>query len=205
VQIWGRANSINVQKVLWAADEIGLQYTRTDVGGSFGGNDQNWYLEKNPNGRVPCVEDRGHIFWESNSTVRYLCARYAAGTLWPSDPSIRSDADRWMDWELSSLAEPMRTCFWGLIRTPAEKRDMEAIQRSGEALGNLFGRLDGWLENRDYVAGADFTMGDIPVGCFAYRWYALDIKRPSLRHVEGWFTRLNKRSPFKKYVSLPLT
>jgi glutathione S-transferase len=194
-----------VQKVLWAADEIGLKYERTDVGGAFGGNDQKWYLEKNPNGRVPCVEDNGHIFWESNSTVRYLSAAYSAGALWPTDPSTRSDADRWMDWELSSLAEPMRTCFWGLIRTPPEKRDMGAVKKSAEVLGILFGRLDSWLEGRAFVAGNSFSMGDIPVGCFAYRWYALDIERPKLANVEGWFGRLNARAPFKKYVALPLT
>ena len=57
MKIWGRANSINVQKVLWAADECGIVHERTDVGGAFGGNDQKWYLDMNPNGVVPTIED----------------------------------------------------------------------------------------------------------------------------------------------------
>lgn len=203
--IWGRANSINVQKVLWAADECGVQYQRTDVGGAHGGNDQQWYLEKNPNGRVPCVEDEGHIFWESNSTVRYLAAKYGSGTLWPVDAAVRSDADRWMDWELSSLADPMKTCFWGLIRTSPENRDLVAISKAAETLGTLFTRLEGWLEGRQYVAGQEFTMGDIPIGCFAYRFFALDIVRPDLKNVEAWFSRLQSRPAFSKHIALPLS
>jgi glutathione S-transferase len=108
MKIWGRANSINVIKVLWCADECGLKYEREDVGGAFGGNDQKWYLDMNPNGVVPTIDVGGRIIWESNSAVRYLAAKHAAGTLWPTDPGLRSEADRWMDWQLSTIAEPMR-------------------------------------------------------------------------------------------------
>ena len=94
MKIWGRANSINVMKVLWCADECGAKYERTDVGGAFGGNDQKWYLDMNPNGVVPTVDDGGRVIWESNSAVRFLAARYASGTLWPTDPGLRSEADR---------------------------------------------------------------------------------------------------------------
>ena len=146
MKIWGRANSINVMKVLWAADECGLKYERTDVGGAFGGNDQKWYLDMNPNGVVPTIDDGGRVIWESNSAVRYLSAKYAAGTLWPNDPGQRSEADRWMDWQLSTISESMRVVFWGLVRTPPEKRDMAAIKKAAEDAGKLFGRLDahGW-------------------------------------------------------------
>ena len=106
MKIWGRANSINVMKVLWCADECGLKYEREDVGGAFGGNDQKWYLDMNPNGVVPTIDVGGRIIWESNSAVRYLAAKHAAGTLWPTDPGLRSEADRWMDWQLSTIAEP---------------------------------------------------------------------------------------------------
>ena len=128
LKIWGRANSINVMKVLWCADECGIAYDRENVGLQYGGNDQKWYLDMNPNGVVPTIDDGGQIIWESNSAVRYLAAKYAAGTLWPNDPGQRSEADRWMDWQLSTISECMRVMFWGLIRTPADKRDMAAIK-----------------------------------------------------------------------------
>ena len=205
MKIWGRANSINVMKVLWAADECGIAYERTDVGGAFGGNDQPWYLKMNPNGVVPTIEDGGRIIWESNSCVRYLAARYAASSLWPNDPGQRSEADRWMDWQLSTISDGMRIVFWGLVRTAPEKRDMAAIGKAAKELGALWARLDGWLQDRKYVAGQHFTMGDIPVGCFAYRWLALDIERPELKNLRAWYHRLATRPAYAKHVMVKLT
>ena len=155
--------------------------------------------------RPRTIDDGGRIIWESNSAVRYLSARYAAGTLWPNDPGQRSEADRWMDWQLSTISEPMRIAFWGLIRTPAEKRDMAAIRKAAEDAGRLFARLDGWLEGRRFVAGGHFTMGDIPAGCFAYRWYALDIERPDLKNVRAWYDRLTTRPAYAKHVMVRMT
>jgi glutathione S-transferase len=205
MKIWGRANSINVQKVLWAADECGLKVEREDVGGPFGGNDQKWYLDMNPNGVVPTIDDGGRIIWESNSAVRYLAARYAAGSLWPNDPGVRSEADRWMDWQLSTISRGMTTIFWGLIRTPPEKRDMTAINEAIADTGKLWARLDAHLGERPYVAGTHFTMGDIPVGCFAYRWHALDIERPELKNLKAWYERLATRPAYARHIMIKMT
>jgi len=130
MKIWGRANSINVMKVLWCADECGIAYDRENVGLQYGGNDQKWYLDMNPNGVVPTIDDGGQIIWESNSAVRYLAAKYAAGTLWPNDPGQRSEADRWMDWVATTVWLNLRPVFWNLVRTPPEKRDPAALEAS---------------------------------------------------------------------------
>ena len=205
MKIWGRANSINVQKVLWAADECGMKYEREDVGGAFGGNDQKWYLDMNPNGVVPTIDDGGRIVWESNSAVRYLSAKFAAGTLWPNDPGQRSEADRWMDWQLSTISRGMGIIFWGLIRTAPEKRDMAAINEAIEDTGKLWARLDAHLGEHRYVAGPHFTMGDIPAGCFAYRWFALNIKRPEHKNLKAWYERLATRPAYAKHIMIKMT
>ena len=205
MKIWGRANSVNVQKVLWAADECGVAYERTDIGGAFGGNDQKWYLDMNPNGVVPTVDDGGRVIWESNSAVRYLAARYGQGTLWPADPGERSEADRWMDWQLGTISDGMRTLFWGLVRTPEDKRDMAAIGKAARDTGELWRRADAHLARHKYLGGARFTMGDIPVGCFMQRWFALPIDRPDLPHLKAWHERLTKRPAFAKHIMIELT
>ena len=205
MKIWGRVNSINVMKVLWCADECGLKYDRVDVGMAFGGNDQKWYLDMNPNGVVPTIEDGGRVIYESNTIVRYLAAKYGAGSLWPNDPGVRSEADRWMDWQNSTINGPMRDAFWGLIRTAPEKRDMAAIQKSAVDAGKVWARLDEKLAGKLYVAGQHFTMGDIPVGCFVHRWYALAIERPELKNVKAWYERLKTRPAYAKHVMAPLT
>ena len=203
--IWGRNNSINVQKAMWAVGELGLDHRRIDVGGAFGGLDSQDFLAKNPNQRIPALEDDGLVVWESNAIVRYLAAKYGVAKLWPEDPAVRAVADQWMDWQQTTLLADMFVVFWGLIRTPEADRDMAAIEASAANLGGLWQRLEAHLENREYVAGDAFTMGDIPVGAACYRYLALDIARPELPATAAWYDRLVARPPFREHVMIALS
>ena len=205
LKLWGRVNSINVQKVLWALEELKVPYERTDAGLQFGVVNEPFYRKMNPNGRVPTIDDDGFVLWESNAIVRYLSAKHGAGTLWPNDPRQRADSDRWMDWAASTVAPPLTPVFWGLIRTPPEKRNMATIEADAEKVAQAFQVLEQSLEGRDYVCGKSFTMGDIPLGTFVYRWYALAVKRPTLSRVEAYYRRLQQRPAYKKHVMLPLS
>lgn len=205
LKLWGRINSINVQKVLWALAELEVPFERTDAGLQFGVVNEPFYRRMNPNGRVPTIEDDGFVLWESNAIVRYLSAKHGAGTLWPNDPRQRAGADRWMDWTTSTVAPALTPVFWGLIRTAPEKRNMASIEAEAEKVGQAFQVLEQSLEGRDHVAGKSFTMGDIPLGTFVHRWYALAVKRPKLPRVEAYYERLQQRAPYKKHVMLPLT
>jgi glutathione S-transferase len=204
LKIWGRANSVNVMKALWAAEEVGAKYERIDIGGAFGGNDQPAYLALNPNGRVPTIEDDGLVLWESNAIVRYLAARYGAGSLWPNDVKVRADSDRWMDWQQTTLAAPMTTLFWGHVRTPPEKRDPVALEAARKQAAGIWPILDRVLAGRPYVAGDRLTMGDIPAGCLVHRWLALPIERPNLPALAAWYERLKQR-PGYRHVNQPMT
>src|SRR5215510_7234273 len=130
IKIWGRNTSVNVQKVMWAVGELELPHERIDVGGAFGKNDEPAYLAMNPNGLVPTLEEDGFVLWESNAIVRYLAAKYGAGKLEPADLRERASAGRWMDWQLSVCAPAIHGLFWGLIRTPPEKRDHAHIEEA---------------------------------------------------------------------------
>lgn len=203
--IWGRNNSINVQKVTWCADELKLKYQRIDAGMEYGVVNTPQYRALNPNGLVPTIEDGGVVVWESNAIVRYLCAKYGAGSLWPEDPAARAQCDKWMDWQMSSVWPKLRPVFWGLIRTAPDKRDMAAIEEARKASADLFGILDAVLADREFVAGKHFTMGDIPLGVMAQRWFNLPIERAKQPHLEAWYQRLVKRAAFKTNVDKPLT
>jgi glutathione S-transferase len=205
LRIWGRNNSINVQKVMWAVGEVGRPHERIDVGGAFGGLDGAEYRALNANGRIPTIEDDGVVVWESNACVRYLAARYGADGLWPEDPVARAAADMWMDWQQTTLLTDMTTVFWGLVRTPEAERDHAAIEAAAGRLGGLWRRLDNHLTGRRYVAGDHFTMGDIPVGAACYRYYQLAIERPKLAAIEAWYRRLQEREPYRTHVMLPVT
>jgi glutathione S-transferase len=205
LRIWGRSNSINVQKVLWCCEELDVPYHRVDVGGPFGGNREPEYLRLNPNGLVPTISDGGFVLWESNAIVRYLAAKHGMGTLCPEDLAERADADRWMDWQMGTLWANFRPAFVGLIRTPPEKRDRANIARAiRKAAGNL-DLLDAHLAGRDYVTGPSLSMADIPLGVTAFRWFTLDIERPAMPNVEAWYERLRARGPYRATVMSPLS
>ena len=204
VRIWGRTNSVNVKKAMWCVQELGLQYERIDAGMQFGVVNTPEYRKMNPTGLVPTIDDDGFVLWESHSIVRYLCAKHSAGNLWPTDLRARADAERWMDWAFT-FQGAMRNVFWGLIRTPPEKRDAKAIEEGRKKSAELAGILDKVLASRPYVAGAAFTMGDIPIGCEVQRWMRVPIERPALPDLQAWFDRLLARAPFRQHVDLPLT
>jgi glutathione S-transferase len=205
LKIWGRTNSINVQKAMWLIAELELPHQRSDAGMQYGTVNEAWYRAMNPNGRVPTIDDEGFVLWESNAIVRYLAARHSAGRFCPADARQRADADRWMDWTTSTVAPVMTPLFWGLIRTPAEKRDNAAIEGHRLEMEKLAAILDARLEERQYMCGDTLTMGDIPIGCFIYRWYALPIERGAHPHLRAWYERLAARPAFREHVMLPLT
>jgi glutathione S-transferase len=204
LKIWGRRNSVNVKKVLWAAEELGLKYERIDAGMEHGVTKTPEYMKMNPNSLVPTIEDSGFVLWESHSIVRYLCAKHGAGTLWPVELQARADAERWMDWAFT-LQNAMRNVFWGLIRTPPEKRDPAAIEEGRRKSAALLEVPERLLSGRPYLGGAAFTMADIPLGCEVQRWMRVPIERPAYPAVEAWFDRLCSRPAFKKIVDLPLS
>ena len=205
LKIWGRNNSVNVQKVLWCCEELGQQYQRLDAGGSFGVVNTPQYRALNPNGLVPTIEDGPFVLWESNTIVRYLTAKHSAGKLWPEDLKVRAEADKWMDWQVAMFWPTFRPLFWNLVRTPVEQRDEQAIEESRLKTADVLGYLDAHLKNRTFVAGEELTMGDIPMGCAIWRWMALPIERPALTNVQRWFEALRERAPYKSVVMLPVT
>ena len=204
LKIWGRNTSSNVQKVMWAVGEIGLPHQRIDIGGPFGKNREPAYLAMNPNGLVPTLEEEdGFLLWESNTIVRYLAQ---ASVLEPKDPRERALANKWMDWQLSVAGPAIFGCFWGLIRTPPEKRDHAAIEDSKKKTTEAMAIMDRQLAKTAYLAGDEFSYGDIPVGIIAYRYRQLVPERPTLPHFERWYAAISSRQVFKDQVAaVPLT
>jgi glutathione S-transferase len=205
LKILGRISSINVQKVVWCADELGLAYERVDVGGKFGGNDTPDYLAKNPNGYVPVIEEDGFVLYESNPIVRYLVARAATGTLWPEDLRERADADRWMEWQSTTFSPAQRDAFWQLVRTPVEKRDAGAIEASRAKSEKCAVILDAHLAKRRYVTGDRFNAADIVVGCSVHRWLNLPLERVARPNLERYYAELKARPASRQVTSQAMT
>ena len=208
IKIWGRNTSSNVQKAMWAVGELKLECERIDIGGKFGMNREPKYLAMNPNGLVPTLEEEdGFTLWESNSIIRYLAGKHdKAGVLEPKDAKQRALASQWMDWQLSVVAPAITPAFWGLIRTPPEKRDMAAINASQEKTTAAMQIMDSQLGKTKFLAGDAFSYGDIPVGVMCYRYRQLVPDRPKTPHLDRWYDAIAARKAFHDEVgSIPLS
>ena len=206
VRILGRANSINVQKVMWLIGELELNHERVDMGLQYGGNDTEEYLKNNPNGLIPTVLDGKTIVWESHSIIRYLAEKFGSNTpWWPDEIVTRAHAGQWMDWYTSRLNGPMTTIFWNVVRHPPEKRDPHALAAAVAEAEHLWGILDKELSKRDFMGGAVPSISDIPVGCAIHRWSAMDFDKPSFKHLAAWYARLATRPAYQVHVMLPLS
>lgn len=207
LKIWGRNNSSNVLKVLWALTEMKIPFERIDAGGDFGKTTDPFYLAMNPNSLVPTLqEEDGFTMWESNSIIRYLAAKYPATGLEPAEPQVRARAQMWMDWQLGVMGPAITPVFWQLIRTPADKRDPKLIALHKDKTIAAARIMDEQLGRTAYLAGDAFSYGDIPVGIMIYRYVRLMPDRPAMANLDRWYDALEARPAFKSQVaSVPLT
>ncbi|MDP3171594.1 MAG: glutathione S-transferase [Polaromonas sp.] len=193
LKIWGRMSSINVKKVVWTAQELALDIQRTEAGGLFGVVKTPEYMTLNPNSLVPVIEDEDYVLWESNVIVRYLAAKHSMGQMYPTDLRERFDAERWMDWQQTTLNPASRPGFWQLVRTPPEQRNAALIEESNAVVEALMAVLDAHLAQRSFMVGERFTVADIPIACEIHRWFGLPQQRESRPHLERWYDSIRAR------------
>jgi len=199
--IWGRPTAFNAQKVVWAAEEVGIPYERIDAGTKWGVVDTPEYRRLNPNGLVPVIQDGDYVLWESNTIVRYLSGKYGKNDLYPADFLTRIEAERWMDWQATHVLPAHKAAFQYAVRNIGT---LEQAQASFEQTNALFAILDAALATKPYVAGNHFTMGDIPIGSLAYRWYSMDWAAiPRMPHLQDWYARVTARPSFDAIRRLP--
>ena len=206
-KVWGRRNSVNVQKVLWCCSELDLEFERIDAGMEFGRNNEPAYLAMNPNGRIPTLVEGDFVLWESNAIMRYLALKYGGvPALYPDDAQIRAGVERWLDWTLTTIQPAERLVFWGLIRTPAAQRDMRAIQDAADAVAVHWRILDAHLSDRSFLEGGQFTLADLAMATYARRWFGVTgINKPELPNLERWYGQFSDRRGFQQYVAPPLS
>jgi len=205
LKMWGRTNSVNVKKVLWCAEELGLSYERVDAGGPFGIVDEPTFRALNPNGLIPVIEDDGLVLWESHVIVRYLTAKHEAVHLYPTGAAERARREMWMDWVASTIMEPYRLLFWNTVRLAPEQRDHAAAEQGLHELRRLLAMADQALSRQPFLSGEAFGVADIPLGCLAYSWFNMPIERPDLPHLQAWYQGLTERPAYRKIVMIPLT
>jgi glutathione S-transferase len=197
LKILGRTSSLNVRKVLWTCDELGLAYEREDWGMGFASTRSPEFLALNPNGLVPVLIDEQGALYESNTICRYLAARYGHGHLLPVEPRPRAGVEQWMDWQATDLNTTWTYAFNALARRTPGFDDAARIAAGVEAWNKAMAILDQRLaETGAHVAGHDFTLADVVLGLSVHRWLKTPMERAALPAVEAYYARLRERPAF---------
>jgi glutathione S-transferase len=204
LKIWGRISSINVRKVVLTAQMLHVPFERVDAGAGFGVVRTPEYLARNPNALVPTLEDDGFVLWESNVIVRYLCAKHSPGDLYPTALRERFDAERWMDWQQTTLNGAGREAFIQLFRTPEDQRSEQRIAASVAATEPLLAMLDAHLARQPFLAGERLTMADIPIACEMHRWWGLPLAHPPHANLQRWYDGLRSLPAARGALDVPL-
>ncbi len=200
LKIYGRANSINVRKVLWICDEIGLPFEREDWGRGYRSTDDPAFLRLNPFAVVPVIDDDGFLLRESNTITRYLATKHGRDDLYPRDTKARADVETWMDWAATDLALGIRPVFMGLhVKVPAYS-DPKIIEAGIAEWTRQMRALDAHLSaGGPFVAGKAFTLGDIPAGLGVNRWFTVPFDKPELKGVAAYYEALSERPSYRKH------
>jgi glutathione S-transferase len=203
LKLWGRANSFNVQKVLWLLAELEVPFEHIPAGGRFGRLDEPGFAALNPHRRVPVLEDGDVAVWESHAVLRHLAERFGGPRWWP-DVAARAAILPWMDWHAASFQVPFGAgLFWGFYRTPEPQRDLAAIRRAEADCARQLTFLDGWLAQRPYLAGDELTLADVPIGTCLFRYFEMGVAYPDVPNVQAWYARLRARPAYQAHVMQP--
>jgi glutathione S-transferase len=179
IQVLGRNTSSNVQAVMWAIGELGLEFERLDVGHSFGGNDTADYLAMNPMGLIPVFKDSDLTMFESCAIVRYLGAQYGDDNFYPA------------------LLGPI---FFPLVREDPANLDQAKLDQAVTNMNKLALIFDKTLQTGKFSDGQNLTFADVMVGHLLYRYYELDIDRPELPNLSQYYTALTERPAYREHV-----
>ena len=199
LKVLGRITSINVRKVAWALDEMGVAYEREDWGKPNRDPNVPEFLGLNPNAQVPVIIDDGFVLWESHAIMRYLAREQRSG-LWPADPKERALVDQWMSWQSTELNPA-----WGYVRAALSKGlpnpDPVRVEESIRAWTKEMRILEAQLHKTSgHVAGGAFSLADIIMGLSTHRWMSMPFDKPVLPAVEAHYRQMQSRPAGKAYM-----
>jgi glutathione S-transferase len=162
LKIYGVARS-RAFRVLWMAQELGLDYQHVKVDFASGETREPGFLALNPNGQVPVIDDDGFILWESMAINLYLAKKYGAGEFYPTRLEDEARAWQWSFWGMTEVERPVLTAMMNRAVYPEEKRDKAAADAAEQALAQPLKVLDGALGRSPNLLGESFTVADLNV------------------------------------------
>jgi glutathione S-transferase len=162
LKIYGVARS-RAFRVLWMAQELGLDYQHVKVDFASGETREPGFLALNPNGQVPVIDDDGFILWESMAINLYLAKKHCVGGLYPSRLEDEARAWQWSFWGMTEVERPVLTAMFNRAILPEDKRDAALADESERQLGRPLMVLDAAVAASPYLLGEHFSVADLNV------------------------------------------
>lgn len=201
LRILGRTTSINVRKVLWTADLIGVDYVQEVWGKPDRDPNVPEYLALNPNAQVPTIVEDGFVLWESNAIMRHLCEVHRSG-LFPADFRERARVDQWLTWQAAELPVKWHYAVYALLRRAPgytdESRIAASIERWNAAMQILEAQL---AKGQGYVVNDRVSLADIALAVAEHRWFSIEFAKPELPAVRRHYELMRATPEGEKYVS----
>lgn len=192
--ILGRTTSINVRKVLWTADELGVAFQREDWGLPLRDPNTPDFRALNPNAQVPVLRDGDFVLWESHAIMRYLVETHAPNGLLPAAPRAHAVVEQWLGWQATDLNASWGYAVAARVRKLAGYDDQAQIAQSLERWTAMMRILEARLaDTRAFAGGGAFSLADIALGLSAHRWFGGDFERPDLPQVSAYYERVKTR------------
>jgi len=195
LRIYGIART-RAFRVLWMAEELGLDYQHIAIETGPAGARQPEYLSVNPNGRLPAIDDDGFVMWESLAINLYLAKKHSTGTLYPATPQGEAKATQWSLWAANEIERATNVWSFHAERLPPAERDPKIAAAAIELLAAPYRVLDRALDAQPYLLGDSFTVADLNVGAVALRARAMDLA--ATPHFAAWLDRCYERPAARK-------
>jgi len=190
----------NGRKVHMLLEEVGAQYQLVKLDLLKGDQKKPEYLQLNPNGKVPTIDDDGFILWESNAILLYLNEKYPTANLLPTGAQNRARVFQWLLFEQTTFRPPLSALIRHVRFTPPDKQDTKAIEQLWSEVRTNMGILQNALSGREYLGGT-FSVADIAVLPYVYLAKDLGADLSAWPTVVAYWQRLSARPSWQKIIA----
>ncbi len=198
LKIYGQPRS-RAFRVLWLAKEASIPYEHIPVSITADKPEckEPWYVEINPNARIPTIDDDGFVMWESAAINLYLAEKYKS-PLFPSTPQGRGRMLQWAFYIANDVEQPIVTMFQHRMLFPAEKRNPALADAAEETLLGKLKLLEDHLAKNKYFGGEQWDMADFMVASVAYTLTAIKYDLAKYPNFQKWLMASIERPAAKE-------
>jgi glutathione S-transferase len=192
MKLYNVAYSGNSYKVRLLLSHLGVPCEIIEVDILKGESHTAEFLEINPNGRTPVLNDNGFVLAESNAILAYL----ARGTKFlPEDRKSWSRVFQWMFFEQYSHEPYIATSRFWLQHKPdsPEKKALLASKRGGGWAALKI--MEDHLSKNDFFVG-EYSIADIALFAYTHVSHEGGFPLDDFLKISGWIERVRAQPRF---------